>query len=637
MLAAAEELQESLASEQPEIRSTHGVFSRHIDPNYPELVFWVQRQVKYPVDLMVHRGRFIGCLQQNREHTVLLVQAGSEELTPLRPWLQADISQPAQEIAFLGDFQVPMADGTKLATSIWLPKGAGPFPVILIRTPYGRKRLAAEELRYVRRGYALVAQDVRGREDSEGEWLPFAHEAADGEATLNWIASQKWCSGRIGMIGASYGGFVQWAAASTGNPYLKALVSIVTAGSPFGDIPRKGGTYLAGILVWCFAMAGRRVDPGAMQRDDWEEVLRYRPLKDLPRKALGKDLPFWEEWAANPNYNSFWERQDWPRRAESIDVPALIISGWCDDNFTGSLEAWAVMNRPGKAPARMILGPWPHDLNTTRDLHGAAYGNDSLYYNIDLLHLQWFDRFLKGKANGVEEPRVEYYVLGSNRWETAPDWPPPETTATSLYFTGEGALALEPDGEKRFREYLCDPRDPAPQLIDLAENELNVPGNYKEVEGRADVPTFTSEVLASPVEIAGPVRVVFYASSSAPDTDFVVRLLDVDPQGNSRKLSQGVLRARYRQSFAQPELLTPGQIERYELRLDDAANTFLAGHRIRVSITSSAHRYVFENHNTGKDPGEDTEYQTALQRIYWGGPYGSRLELRLVPQGQNRA
>ena len=119
---------------------------------------------------------------------------------------------------------------------------------------------------------------------------------------------------------------------------------------------------------------------------------------------MGKDLPFWEEWAANPNYNSFWERQDWPRRAESIDVPALIISGWCDDNFTGSLEAWAVMNRPGKAPARMILGPWPHDLNTTRDLHGAAYGNDSLYYNIDLLHLQWFDRFLKGKANGWKSP-----------------------------------------------------------------------------------------------------------------------------------------------------------------------------------------------------------------------------------------
>ena len=156
------------------------------------------------------------------------------------------------------------------------------------------------------------------------------------------------------------------------------------------------------------------------------------------------------------------------------------------------------------------------------------------------------------------------------------------------------------------------------------------------MEGRADVPTFTSEVLASPVEIAGPVRVVFYASSSA-GYRFCRAPAGCGPQGNSRKLSQGVLRARYRQSFAQPELLTPGQIERYELRLDDAANTFLAGHRIRVSITSSAHRYVFENHNTGKDPGEDTEYQTALQRIYWGGPYGSRLELRLVPQGQNRA
>lgn len=537
VLGWAKELEGNFASLQTEISSRLGVWSRYQHPEYPELTFWVQRQVKYPVDFMVHEGEFIGCVQQNREHTTLLVREGWEERTPLRPWLQEDISQPTYAIEFAGDFSVPMDDGVELATSVWLPQAEGPFPVILIRTPYGRKRLAAEELRYVRRGYALVAQDVRGREDSAGEWLPFAYEAADGAATLNWIAAQEWCSGRIGMTGASYGGFVQWAAASTGNPYLKALVSIVTAGSPFGDIPRKGGTFMSGLLPWCFAMAEQRVNPAAMQREDWDQVLRHRPLKDTPQLALDRELPFWSTWAQNPDYNRFWQRQDWPRQADQINVPALIISGWCDDNITGSLEAWEVLASPGKASARLIMGPWPHDLNTARDLHGVAYGNDSLYYNIDLVHLQWFDRFLKGRANGVEQPWVEYYVLGENRWEAATSWPPPGAEKQCLFFAPEGELAVQPEAEPGYRKYVYDPNEPAPHLLELTENELNVPGNYKEVEQRQDVVTFTSPVLQEAVEIAGPVQAVFYASSSAPDTDFIVRLLDVDPEGNSIKLA----------------------------------------------------------------------------------------------------
>lgn len=628
IFSTAEAFDKDLRMNADRISAGGSIFAKHEDKSYPDLVFWVQRGVKHPVDIMVHKDQIIGFIQQNREHTMMLIREGFEGITPHQDWIDPAISQPDSAIEFAGDFFVPTENGIKLATSVWLPKHkeGAKFPVILVRTPYGRKRLASEELRYVQRGYALVAQDVRGREDSEGEWIPFAHEAEDGHATLNWIGSQEWCNGRIGMIGASYGGFVQWAAASKKNPYLKAMVSMVTAGSPFGDIPRKGGTYMSGILAWCFAMAGKKVDPSAMNRDDWEDVIRQHPIKDIPRRALGQELHLWNTWASNPHDNEFWKRSDWTRRADAIDVPALIITGWCDDNFTGSMEAWSVVNQAGKSPSRLVVGAWPHDVNTTRDLHGVSFGNNSLYYNIELLHLKWFDRFLKGTVNEVEEPRVTYYSLGSNEWRIETNWPPARVQKVSLHFSSQSSLSSKVESEESYKEYVYDPLNPAPHVIDLAENEMNIPGNYKDVERRDDVITFTSCALEQEVEIAGHVTAVFYASSSALDTDFVVRLLDVDPLGNSIKISQGVLRARYRKSFSEPELLVPGAIERYEVALDDIANVFLPGHRIRVSITSSAHKYIFENHNTGNDPATDSVYQTAIQRVYWGGPYDSRIE-----------
>ncbi len=608
------------------------VFERYADPRYPGLDFLVQRKVKHPVDAMIYRGKVIGFLQQHREHTLILAEEGYEMLTPLAQWHDGDISRAEFSVCFAGEHMVAMKDGVRLATSVWLPQGSPGqrWPVILIRTPYGRKGLAAEEMRYVQRGYALVAQDVRGREDSEGEWLPFAHEAADGAATLEWIASRDWCDGNIGMTGASYGGFVQWAAATSQNPCLKALVSIVTAGSPFGDVPRKGGTYPAGMLAWCFAMADRKVNRAAMERSDWAEVLRIRPIKDIPRRALGRDVPFWDRWMENPDYNSFWKACDWTVHAEKINVPSLIITGWYDDDFTGSMEAWQIMNRPGKQASRLLIGPWAHDVNTSRDIHNVAAGSNSLYYNIDLLHLRWFDRFLRGIKNGVENTRVEYYSLGSNTWHRAGTWPPEASGCRKFYLSEGGLLSDTGSSVEAFEKYVYDPLNPAPQIMDISENEMNVPGNYRDLEKRNDFVTFTTPPLKERISVAGHVKVVFYASSDARDTDWVVRLLDVDPEGNSIKLSQGILRARYRKSYEKPELLEPGRIERYEICMDDIASVFEKGHRIRLSFTSAAFEYALVNHNTGNDPASDVEFKKACQRIYYGGQYDSHLLVSTV-------
>lgn len=604
---------------------------------------WAQRRVKFPLDIVVGNNQVIGFILIKRDSCIILVRPGYENLTPLKYWNDPLLSRADHAVKHIGKFSVKMRDGISLATEVWLPADlpeGSKVPAILVRTPYGRLRLGEAELRFVQRGYALVAQDTRGREDSEGEWIPMIHEINDGDDTLNWIAEQPWSDGKIGMIGASYGGFVQWAAAASGNPHLKSIVSLVTAGSPFIDIPRKGGTIVSGMLAWSFMMAEKRLNTDAMNRDDWDEVLSIRPIKDIPKKALGKDIYFWNQWMEHTDYDDFWKKSDWTRYGDKIDVPALIISGWYDDDGMGTTEAWEMNERNKRDNQRLILGPWYHQANTTREIHNIPFGNNAIRYDLDLLYLRWFDRFLKGIDNGVEkESRVEYYMVGENQWKKSKKWPPEEVQYVNLYLHSQGnAITSAGDGcikptvpdEQPVDTYIFDPKDPAPYLIDMSENECSVPENYKDVEKRDDVLVYTSEPLKEDVAIAGDVYAVLYASSSARDTDWVVRLTDVDEEGNSIRLSDGVIRARYRNSFEKPELLVPNKVERYEIRMTKIANVFKKGHRIRVSVTSGAKNLAFPNHNTGNDPATDTEMIVATQTVYHDKNYPSHIKLPVI-------
>lgn len=604
---------------------------------------WAQRGSKSPLDLIALDNEIIGFIYTLRNGCIILIKPECENLSPLKYWNDFLLSKANYDINHIGTSYIPMRDGVKLATEVWLPADlseGSKIPAIFVRTPYGRFMLCQHELRFVQRGYALVVQDTRGREDSEGHWVPMVNEINDGDDTLNWIAAQPWSDGRVGMIGGSYGGFVQWAAAASGNPHLKAIISLVTAGSPFNDIPRKGGTVLSGTLGWSFMMAEKRTNRNALVRDDWDKVLDIRPIKDIPQKVLGKDIYFWNQWMKHTDYDEFWRKSDWSLYGDKIDVPALIISGWYDDDGMGTTEAWEMNEKYKRDNQRLILGPWIHNANTTRDIHNVPFGNNAIRYDIDLLYLRWFDRFLKGIDNGVEkESRVEYYMVGENQWKVSEKWPPEEIKYTSVYIysqgnakssSGDGYIKSDITDEQSTDTYIFDPKNPAPYLIDLSENECSVPENYKDVEKRQDVLVYTSSPLKQDVAIAGDVYAVLYASSSARDTDWVVRLTDVDENGNSIRLSDGLVRARYRNSYEKPELLEPGKVEKYEIKMTKIANVFKKGHRIRVQITSGAKNLAFANHNTGKDFANDTDVIIAAQTVYHDRKHPSHIKLPVL-------
>jgi hypothetical protein len=602
---------------------------------------WARRNGIHPIDVLVLDGDIKGFIAISREMVSVLVKEGYESYTPVKYWTEGIVSKPEYLVDYKGVFMVEMRDKVKLATEVWLPKGVkGKVPAVLIRTCYGRNRRLHEHFRYVMRGYALVIQDTRGREDSEGKWLPMHYEVEDGDDTLNWIAAQEWSDGSVGTIGASYLGYVQWAAAASGNEHLKAMVSIVTAGSPFLDIPRKGGTLVSGTMAWAFAMIDKKVNLENMVRDDWNEIMKIRPIKDIPKRVFGRDVEFWTEWSSHEVQDEFWEKSSWYRLKHKIKAPAMIISGWYDDNGMGTTEACQVVESYAKSDKKIILGPWMHNANSLREIHKVSFGNNCVRDDIDYLYQLWFDRHLKGIDNSVDKGSpVEYYAVGDNKWVGCNTWPPENSSLTDMYITsggnantssGDGRIVFEKVNEVGVDSYNFDPADPAPHIIDMSENEIGVPENYTDMEKRKDVLVYTSDALTEDVSIAGDVYVEFYASSSAKDTDWVVRLTDVDEDGNSIRLCDGVLRAKFRQGFDKMVLLEPGKIEKYVIKTSKIANTFKKGHKIRLQITSGAENYIFPNPNTGNNFFEDTESLVAFQKIYHGGIYETKLRLPVV-------
>lgn len=632
------EFGEIFKTEKQEVVTSWGAtYQRHEEDDY----IWAEREKKLPLDVVIVNQKPVAFISPSREICSVLVKEGFETYTPLKQWNEEKVSQAKYGVKHLNDYMVKMRDGIKLATAVWLPnKTQEAVPVILVRTPYGKMSYEKAYVHFIQRGYAVVIQDTRGRQDSEGEWIPMYTEVEDGDDTLNWIAEQGWCDGNIGMIGASYGGFVQWAAAASGNPHLKALVSIVTAGSPFTDIPRKGGSFVSGMLAWTFAMVEKEFKPENMLRSDWDDVLKIRPLQDIPKMALGKVVPFWNYWMEHPTNDSFWRKADWYQNKSNINVPAMIVSGWYDDNGMGTTEALEVVADLAYKDKKVILGPWMHNANTTRDIQGVHFGNNALRYDMDLYYQKWFDRKLKFIDNKIDAtPSVEYYVTGENEWRTAKTWPPEHIEWSNMYLSsngdsrsaqGNGSLLFDKHIKEGYDEFVYDPTNPAPHLIDLSENEIGIPANYKVVEERKDVLVYNSTPLGSPLTIAGDINVSFYASSSARDTDWIVRLTDVDPEGNSIKLVDGVLRARYRKGFDQEVLLEPGKVEAYLIRTSKIANTFKKGHRIRLTITSSADNFIFPNSNTGEDPAVDVDTIKAKQRVYHTLEFLSHVQLPVI-------
>ena len=338
---------------------------------------------------------------------------------------------------------------------------------------------------------------------------------------------------------------------------------------------------------------------------------------------------------------------DWSRNGEKVRVPSLIVSGWFDDNGQGSLEAWNMNKRNNRNHARMILGPWMHKANSTRDIGKIGFGNNAIRYDIDLEFQKWFDRYLKNRDTVPEDKLgVEYYTTGRDSWDFSSTWTPEEAKPTRIYLDsggnanssdGDGGLKWQNDYGSNFDTYEYDPGNPAPHLIDLSDNELNIPADYSEVEKREDVLVYTSDELQEDLTVSGEIFAEIYASSSARDTDWVVRLTDVDPSGKSRRLVDGVYRAKYVNEFREETLLEDGEIRKYTINMFHASNTFKKGHRIRVQVTSGAENLVFPNQNTGRHFAEDTEYIIAKQKIHHSEAYPSHIILPVMYYQQQQS
>ena len=602
---------------------------------------YIQREVKFPLDLYVSDGQLYAVQMSGRDYTGVLVLDGMEEHTILKEWSD----RPVCAVRFAGTHMVPTADGELLASDVYLPGTivsehvldpaavcSGPFPTqvpaVLVRTPYGKHDGAEQYYRFVQRGYAVVVQDVRGREDSTGEWMPNYYEVEDGSDTLDWIAEQPWSDGNVGMTGGSYLGYVQWAAAASGNPHLKAILSSVCAGSPFIDLPRRGGCFTSGSMAWNFAMTEQRFREDRMIRSDWEEVLKLRPLRDMAKKALGIDVPFLNEWLKHPDYDDFWRKANWRERSCGHVVPALVMSGWFDDNGMGTTEALELIDEFYPTGSyKVVLGPWKHSGNANYDIHGIFMGERALRYDMDLLCFAWLDHFLKGEDNGIETTApVEYYTLGDNRWKTGEHWPLPETVPTVWYLDREALTLCKPQRQES-DSYDYDPDSPAAHIIDVSENELEVPEDYTEEEKRDDILCYTTPVLDHDLTVTGDITAVLYLSSDCPDTDLFVRITDVDENGTSIKLADGVMDVKYRNSFEKPEFMEPDGIYEVRIRTTKLSNTFKAGHQMRFTVTSGAKNFMFPNSNT--ENGFDSEVnRIAHNTICRGGMQASHI---LVP------
>ncbi len=598
---------------------------------------YVEREIKFPKDLMVEDGRIIAFVTPGRDYCSVLVREGCEDKTILAKW-KITYSEDLCCVNGPQTHMIPMRDGVRLATDVYLPKKAGQVPTVLVRTPYGKRDGVEQYYRFVQRGYAVVIQDVRGREDSEGEWLPMYYEVEDGDDTLNWIAGESWSDGNIAMTGGSYLGYVQWAAAASENPHLKAMLSSVCAGSAFIDMPRRGGCFDSGMLAWAFLVSGKRMTPEKMARDDWEEVLDIRPLEELASKALGYDVPFLRKWFEHMDYDEFWRQGNWKERFGKRKVPALIMSGWFDDNGMGTTEALDLYQ--DYEEKKVILGPWMHSGNANYDIHGFALGDNALRYDLDLICFAWLDHYLKGMDNGIENTaKVEYYTMGSNVWKSASNWPVPETDELILYLDGEeedaavrnrGKLAwskADMESLEGTDSYMYDPKNPANHIIDMSENEIEVPEDYTEEEKRDDILCYSTECLAEDVTITGDAFAELYISSDCEDTDLVVRVTDVDENGRSMKLADGMISVRYRNQFTRPEYMEPGKIYQVKIRTTKLSHTFKKGHKLRVTVTSSAKNFIFPNRNM-REGFNGVEMKTAVNCIHRGGKYASCIVFR---------
>ena len=526
-----------------------------------------------------------------------------------------------------------MRDGVELAADVYRLDRPEPSPALVQRTPYDRSisafsNLPADVLRLVRDGFAVVIQDTRGRYGSGGSFTPFAAEAEDGADTVAWAAAQPWSTGKVAMFGQSYVGLTQWLAAAEAGDRVSAFTPAFTSPDTHGWLYRGGAFELGFALLWTLMFLApadvlRRGTGDAVlaevldAADSAAELYRHMPLADVP--AVAGAAPWYADWLARPGLDEAWSAVSAGERYGDVTAPALVVGGWHDLFLPGTLASYVGMRGQGGSPeardgTRLVVGPWAHGVPGGAFVE-RSFGVRSSTDGVDLTGM--LSGWLGGRL-GIGEPapgpRVLLFVMGPDVWREEEDWPLPDTAFTRWYLhsggrantaSGHGMLSPEPPGDEPDDSFLYDPRDPVPTVggatflpgVWLGANAG--PRDQSAVEQREDVLCYTSEPLPRPLEVTGPLRLVLYASSSAPDTDFTGKLVDVAPDGGAELVADGILRGRYRDSRDAPRLREPDELVELEIDLGATAYVFPAGHRIRLDVSSSNFPRFDRNTNTG--------------------------------------
>jgi len=552
------------------------------------------------------------------------------------------------------DVKTPMRDGILLSSDIYLPQKEGKYPVILQRTPYDNAKKFAVELGqlFTKNNYVYIYQDVRGRGDSDGNMDAYG-EGQDGYDTIEWIAQQSWSNGKVGMLGGSYEGGVQWDAAKELPPHLVTIIPQAHVSNYMETTPFSKGIPRMENLQWEFMVSGKSNQSELLAAIDWEKILFHLPISTMD-EMIGKKLQIWKEILEHPDLDDFWKK----RRANELEcskikIPMLHISGWHDDSLKGTLWAYEQLLQYSSNSDQqyLLIGPWNHGGSgrPISKLRGIDYGSQAVL-NMREIRLKWFDYWLKGIHNEVATwKKTQVFMLGKNEWQYMDDhWPPANNISREFYLDsdgtansskGSGRLLLKIPSEENKDTFQYDPKNPVRDYPSLNLYGDNVEGSFEinYVTERDDVLVYTSEPVDKDIIIRGCPILEFYGSSDCVDTDWFTTILEVNEEGKAitfgaANFGISCLRARYRESLSYQKLMVPNQVYKFSLTIDSLFVQIKKGNSIQVILTSSAFPTYARNLNTGEKIGYGTDMKIANNSLHHGGKYPSKLILPIKPQ-----
>lgn len=578
-------------------------------------------------------------------------------LLPLAASIGLDARQTtAADDAVIIERNVParMRDGVILRADIYRPKAEGKFPVLLTRTPYNKTGEISLGVKAAERGYVLIAQDTRGRYASEGEWYPFKHESQDGYDTVEWAASLPYSNGKVGMYGGSYVGATQMLAAIANPPHLSGIFPDVTASNYHDGWTYQGGAFEQWFNEsWTTGLAMNTLERRVDESGDALEGTKVLPLTSYPILSPVSQTglaPYFSDWLAHPDYDNYWKQWSIEAHYGQIHVPVYGSGAWYDIFLRGTLRNYMLLktqagSEEARRNQRLIVFVGGHAGGWDTPKVGAVDFGPKLPIDLNEIMFRWYDWLLKGENNGiVNEKPVRIFVMGKNEWRDEDDWPPPGAVTTHYYLhsestangiQGDGTLSTTQPASEKHDRYVYDPVDPVPTIGGpLCCGALPTgigPEDQRPAEDRKDVLVYTTPAFTKDTEVTGPVSLDLYVSTSAVDTDFTGKLVDVWPNGFAQNLSEGILRLRYRDSQEHADLANPGQVYHIAVDMVAISDVFLKGHRLRLEVSSSNFPRFDRNLNTGGVQALGSSMTKATNVVYHDREHPSALIVPVVP------